>query len=112
MRRHREAFTELYPYKRHHHVAFVELRPGPEAPPRYTRGITSLCWGTTRDSPYEGPWDYVQKMRRHQDLSLRESWNYALPHFIHVPPTNQEFPIASISCKFNKSYNSCFPIHT
>ncbi|QCE03206.1 hypothetical protein DEO72_LG8g1228 [Vigna unguiculata] len=34
MRRHCEAFAELYPYWRHHHVASVELRPGLEAPPR------------------------------------------------------------------------------
>jgi len=41
MRRHHEAFAELHPYKRHHHVAFVELRHGLEAPPRYPRGIMS-----------------------------------------------------------------------
>jgi len=37
-------------YMRHHHVAFVELRPSLEAPPRYSRGITPLYGGTTNDS--------------------------------------------------------------
>ena len=34
VRRHREAFAEVHPYKRHHHVAYVELCPSLEAIPR------------------------------------------------------------------------------
>ena len=34
------------------------------------------------------------------------------PYFIHIPPTNQEFPITLTSCITIPSYNSCFPIHT
>jgi len=33
------------------------------------------------------------------------------PHFIHVPPTNQEFHITLTSCITIPSCNSCFPIH-
>ena len=93
-------------------MAFVELRPGPEAPPRppvelrpfveappwtplkRVHGITSNRWDATKIPHYKS----------HGIMPY--------PHFIHVPPTNQEIPIASISCKFNKSYNSCFPIRT
>jgi len=130
VRRHREAFAELYPYKRHHHVAFVELRPGLEAPPQYSRGITSLCWGTTmnsyhevhgiksnrwgttRDSHYEGPWDYVRQMRHHHELSLQESWNYVLLAHWTCFTNQSEVPIILTSCITIPSCNSCFPIHT
>jgi len=112
MRRHREAFTKLYPYRRHHHVTFVELCLGPEAPPRplvelrpfveappgtplkRVHGITSNRWGATKISHYKS----------HGIMPY--------PYFKHVPPTNQEFPITQISCIINNSYNSCFPIHT
>jgi len=50
---HHEAFAELHPYKRHHHVAFVGLRPSREAPPHYPRGITSCCVGTTMNPRLE-----------------------------------------------------------
>ena len=43
MRRHREAFAELYPYWRHHHVASVELRPGLEAPPQPPVELRPSC---------------------------------------------------------------------
>jgi len=54
VRHHHEAFAKLHPYQRHHHVAYVELRLGLEAPPRYSRGITSLSRGTTVNSSLKG----------------------------------------------------------
>jgi len=112
MRRHHEAFAELYPYRRHHHVASVELRAGVEAPPRppmelrpfvvaprdsplkRVHGITSNRWGATKISHYKsrGIMPYL--------------------YFIHIPPTNQELPITLTSCITMPSCNSCFPIHT
>jgi len=104
LRRHREAFTKLYPYKRHHHVAFVELRPDLVAPPRSpvelrpfveappmtplkrTHGITSNRWGAINISHY----------KRHGIMPYS--------YFKHVPPTNPVFLITIISCKKNQQF--------
>jgi len=125
---------------RHHHVA-VKLCPSnevwprdlhgiiplQEAPPRGLRGITSWPWGTTTILA----WNYVLMLRHHRGLPLRGSMGLRptdeVPprdlttrvmelrptHTLYMfHPPNQEVPITLISCINNKSYNSCFPIHT
>jgi len=95
---------------RYHHVAFVELRPGLEAPLRHARGITSLYWGTTRDSSYEGPWDYVHLRRRHQDslttrvMELRPTHTLFMLH-----PTSQVQQLDQISKPPNSNHSTKHP---
>jgi len=124
--RHHHVTVELYPSNEASPRGLRGIIPLQEAPPRGLRGITPWPWGTTTTCA----WNYVLMLRHHQGLLLRGSMGFGppdearprishyesheitpYPHFIHVPSTNQEFPIGVISCINNKSYNSCFPIH-
>jgi len=51
-------------------------------------------------------------MRHHHELSLQESWNYAILTHCTCFTNESEVPIILTSCITIPSCNSCFPIHT
>jgi len=83
---------------RHHHDTRVELRPYVEAPP----GIPLKRTMELRPTDEAPPRALTTRV-----MELRPTHTLYMFH-----PPNQEIPITLISCISNKSYNSCFPIHT
>jgi len=109
---------------RHHHEAFVELRPGLEAPPRRPRGITSLRWGTTMNSYTEvhgiksnneaPPWTLTKRVHGitsiwwHTTMSslYRGHGITSYPNLIHALATNHEFPMHTNNMSFRMNNQS------